>query len=391
MRTSLPLAATLPVLLLLGAWTAPAADLRATAETVSTDPDGLRPFGTETLRVMNVGRYSTETNPAGHFAFAAGLRVGAEIDRGSGIERITSSAAYALDYAAEALPPGRAQLQLVQTDTDTSLFPHEPLGLRVVQHVTSETVAGYDGFVSVRSVVRNISAQWSPPGWDMENVYVGFFMDPDLGRPGGTPWSDDHAAYALTPDGPLAYAFDEPGGGDDTTADVGILLRDHPVHSFRRWNFPGDTESDAGQYLQLRGDSNGSVTIDPDTVVPADYRILLAAGPFALARGEAVTVTFALVTGTDLGAAPPRAGESHRAASFAVAQAGGSRVRFAGLPAGARLFVHDVTGRRVASLGAADGGEVVWDAAREGAASGVYFYRVASPSEDVRGKIVITR
>ncbi len=390
MRTSPPPAA-LPVLLLLGAWSAPAADLRAPAETVSTDPAGLRPFGTETLRVMNVGRYSTETNPAGHFAFTAGLRVGAEIDRGSGIERITSSAAYAFDYAAEALPPGRAQLQLVQTDTDTSIFPHEPLGLRVVQHVTSETVAGYDGFVSVRSVVRNISAQWSPPGWDMENVYVGFFMDPDLGRPGGMPWSDDHAAYTLTPEGPLAYAFDEPGGGDDTTADVGILLRDQPLHSFRRWNFAADTESDAGQYVQLRGDAHGSVTIDADTAVPADYRILLAAGPFSLARGEAVTVTFALVTGTDLDAAPPRTGETRRAAPFAVVQAGGSRVRFAGLPAGARLLVHDVTGRRVASLAAAAGGEVVWDAAREGAASGVYFYRAAGPAAGARGKIVVTR
>ena len=384
-------------LAILAAPVSPAGAAHGTPWTVSDDPTASPPFGDETLSVWPSGRLRIEP-PGVQVAFTAGIWVGAEIDRGAGLERITSTAAYGYDFWPEAPPPGHEALQLVLVDTDTTHVSHEPLGLRLVQQLTPEARAGYDAFLTVRSTVQNVSAEWSPPGWDLENVYLGFFVDPDVGSGPANSWGDDQVAFAETSDGPLAYAYDVPGGGDDTGVRMGLLLRDHPVHAFRHWNMFADTDyDDAPLYLRMRGTSNDVPTLDPSTTVPDDYRMLLTAGPFSLPRGARRTLTVALVLGDALGSSaggPPARPVVATGGAFgapALVRTRGSLVTFAGLPAGASLVIHDVTGRRVAAFDLGTGGERIWDVGRGGVTNGVYFYRVASPEGEAHGKVVVAR
>ena len=365
-------------------------------------PGVTRPFCSTELDAWPSGRIATKSTPDAQFSLVTGLWVGAEVDRGAGPETIVSSAAYAFDFFPEGRSPGRDWFHFVQTDTATDVYPHEPLGIRVEQSILSTPRPGYSGHVRIRYVVENISASWRPPGWTLEHVYLGMFMDPDVGRTIVGSWSDDQAAFHSGRDGDLAYAFDElRGGGDDTIARVGLLLPRERVHVFRAWSFEADPRTDAEEYLLLRGDSHDWPTIDPPTTRASDQRILLGVGPASLAPGESRTFVVSLVCGDDLGSIREPGIASHGSGSVPgrlvvapqVVDAGTPFVSFPGLAPGDRLVVHDVTGRRVTAFEAGAGGEARWELQRSGrrVAAGIYLVRVSTAEGVATGKIVVLR
>jgi hypothetical protein len=343
------------------------------------------------LAVTPFGRVQTGDDPSAEIRLVGGLWVGAEADRGQGVEPIVSEAAYAYEFTPVPGPHPHAFFTAVFTDTSTDVVAHEPLGLRVTQAVQSVSDPAFGSQVRVRWIVENISHLWRPPGWTLEHAYFGAFADPDVGSGAASePWMDDQGAFASGPGGDLAYAFDEPGSADDTAERVGILLPGEAAHAFQVWSFGSDAADDAAKYALLRGDSHDVATIDPPTTRPNDYRMLLSVGPLELAPGESRTFWAAFVCGDDLGRDAGRAAAPDD--PFASPAVTASEVRFAGLPSASRIGVYDVLGRRVAEL-AAPSGEARWELDRAGRAvpAGIYFYRVEGVVPGQTGKVVVRR
>ncbi|MCA9752988.1 MAG: hypothetical protein KC591_12405 [Gemmatimonadetes bacterium] len=210
---------------------------------------------------------------------------------------------------------------------------HHPLGLQVTQESYQWTDPGFDDFVGVEFRIRNISDLLDGTGWDIEHAYVGFMVDSDVGidDPDLDVSVDDHVAFTtvdttLTPPvGPpvdidltMGYMYDELGlQNDDVSGYLGALFLGHTVdtttaggeeplaprevgiHAFttfaRGFN---DPRNDLERYRLLRGLSDTSPTIEPNSVRSADYRFLVSAGPFArIPPGSTLTFQVAFVCG----------------------------------------------------------------------------------------------
>jgi hypothetical protein len=356
------------------------------------------------LEAREGGFLQTATDPATTTFVTAGLWVGAEADRGQGLEQIVSEAPWSFEFwpvDPAALPGSVGGSRFFYADTSTAIVPHEPLGLRVVQIGTAGERPGYGGYVRFQFEVKNISASYRPPGWDLDHVYLGLFADPDVGQ-GAAPnyWSDDLAAYASTSGGGLAYAWDAPGQGDDTPERVGILLPGQEAHAFEAWSYLDDPPDDAARYALLRGDGDNVQTIDPPAAVPSDQRILVSLGPFSLPRGASRSFLVALVCGdtlppTLLAAAAPAATPSRIPGVVTPnpVTLGASEVRLGGLPDHARVTVYETSGRLVATLATDSRGGASWNLVSRGARApaGVYLYRVENGTGSWSGKIVVVR
>jgi hypothetical protein len=286
------------------------------------------------------------------------------------------------------------------------------MGLRVVEVSASQEHPDFGGYLGMRFEVTNISAEWQPPGWVLENAYLGVMADPDIGLSSVFEhWFDDHAAFleADATRGDLAYMFDEPtGGGDDVDVEVGLLLPDQPAHAFRVWSWSADPQADTERYARMKGVSHDSRTIDPATTRANDYRILLSVGPMTIAPGASKTLEIALVCG-DLSGTPRVAPERPVTRSSNVSTAlrpvvapnpvrlarAGEGVRFLNVPEGGALRVHSVTGRLVSEFDAAAPRPLAWDLRDPSGAvipAGVYFYRVVAPGGGVEtGRFVVLK
>lgn len=211
---------------------------------------------------------------------------------------------------------------------------HTPMGLKVVQESYQWTDTLFDDFVGIEFQVTNISPSIDSgrEGWDIEDAYIGFMVDADVGLDNVDNISeDDRAAFArvdtVTTAGSgelvpvsltMGYMYDQPlDGGDDVPGYLGVLFLGHTVdtvtaegekpfappevglHVFKVFaRDHDDPRDDLDRYHYLRGDSDRRPTIDPDADRPRDYRFLVSAGPFArIPPGSTLTFQVAFVAG----------------------------------------------------------------------------------------------
>jgi len=200
------------------------------------------------------------------------------------------------------------------------LFPqHNPLGLHVRQESYQWEEDTYDDFIGIQFYITNT-------GHDvLTDVYVGFFADPDIGSRDRENYSeDDGTGFIRVPSlcpaqGPvsmdIAYCYDVDGDEGRAEGYLGVLFLGHttdPNGEFapRRVgvstysNFSGrgsfldggDPTNDTERYSLL-----SSRTIKRNATIPRDYRMMMAAGPFAeLLPGSTLVFQTAFAIGTGM-------------------------------------------------------------------------------------------
>jgi hypothetical protein len=213
---------------------------------------------------------------------------------------------------------------------------HTPMGLKVTQESYVWTDPQFDDFVGVEFQVTNISEVIDPAriGWDINNAYVGFMVDGDVGidQTDLNYHLDDQGDFAeldttvTLPGGgvdnlhiTLGYIFDEQGTqSDDVPGYCGVMFLGHTVdtlapdfessfapptvgiHVFRIWSGGDeDPRDDLDRYRFLRGALGDTVrSISPPTTKENDYRFLVSAGPFkTIPAGSTLTFQVAFVMG----------------------------------------------------------------------------------------------
>jgi len=204
----------------------------------------------------------------------------------------------------------------------SELYPdHSPLGVQVVQQTYAWENDDVDDFVGFEFLIKNISVM------PIEDVYIGFYADSDIGlraRPQAS--EDDMAGYwegmVRTQDGScefvsIGYMYDEDGDGGEAPGYFGICFLGHDtdptgrtapprveIRSFQAFSGRqpfdqgGDPTNDAERYELLSSES-----FDPNTQAgrSSDFRILVSAGPFRVLEPDR-TLQFqaAMVCGTGL-------------------------------------------------------------------------------------------
>jgi len=363
---------------------------------INPESGSAHPFCVSRLVIGDLGSARTlEGIPDAEFLIRGELWVGAEFNSGSGEQIQVSSL---VDFSPIENWP--ISLEVAYADTAEGLVTHTPLGIQVRQHSRGIPSPSPEGQVLIRFVVTNISAEWRPPGWSLGNVYFGIVADIDLGQQlpeGQDYWSDDQGAFASTSFGEVGYMWDQNGGEDaedDVAARVGILLPEDSVHSFQLFS-AGQPWTESEQYLLMRGDSHASPTIDPPSIRPNDYRILLAAGPFQIAKGQSKSFSALYICDDALETREwiprvSRADPFSRQSHTLIARP--ENVVFDSLPLGGRISIYSVTGKHLADLHS-NGSQARWIHAQEAAASsGIYFYRRIVLGEETRiGRVILVR
>ncbi|MBN1425369.1 hypothetical protein JXA88_12515 [Candidatus Fermentibacteria bacterium] len=195
----------------------------------------------------------------------------------------------------------------------------EPLGVRMEQRTYSWSYGPSANYIFVSYNITNMN------DFAIDSVYVGFFMDNDVG-PGdleavGVGPNDDLVGFDRSLN--LGYTFDsnfsEPGWAT-SAGYIGIVLVETPrnpgdpaplgLTAFSTWTREGVeqdvdlTDQDALKYAQLRG---WGIPGDPDERIfetfeePQDVRHLSASGPYLhMEPGETISLTMAIVMGQSL-------------------------------------------------------------------------------------------
>jgi hypothetical protein len=202
--------------------------------------------------------------------------------------------------------------------TTLMIYPdHEPLDLMVRQESYQWVEDRFDDAVGIRYVVENTGEE------TLEEIYLGFFADCDIGsRDQADYWEDDAVDYwsglVDTEYGMIqvrmAYSYDTDGDGGATPSYFGIVLLGHTVDSLgvtapsssgihgvqiftgvQPYENGGDPTDDFQRYEVM-----SLATIDRG-VEDRDFRVLISSGPFAsLAPGETLEIHYALVAGNGL-------------------------------------------------------------------------------------------
>lgn len=177
-------------------------------------------------------------------------------------------------------------------------FPnHNPLRLHVRQESYQWDEDRFDDFIGVEFHITNTGTDI------LEDVYIGFFVDGDVGQRGTENyWEDDASGFVRAGNcgdlGPvlmdIAYVYDVDGDDGQTLGYLGIMFLGHTtdptgdtapqrvgIATYNTFSGTasfedgGDPTNDFQRYELL---SSGA--IDRNAEVPRDYRVLLAAGPF---------------------------------------------------------------------------------------------------------------
>jgi FlgD Ig-like domain len=197
------------------------------------------------------------------------------------------------------------------------IYPqHNPLGLRVRQESYVWSEARFDDIVGIKFTIKNVGT------YVLQDVYVGMFVDGDIGHR-ETPdyWQDDAAASTdfgirctdLGPVNPrVAYVFDADGDAGGSPGYISVQFVGHPIDpsgqtaptdigftSFRifsgnqAFEDGGDPTNDFERYEVM---SDGLIA--RDRPIPNDYRMLISVGPFVqFAPDQEMVVHVALAIG----------------------------------------------------------------------------------------------
>jgi hypothetical protein len=200
------------------------------------------------------------------------------------------------------------------------IYPeHDPLPIMVRQESYQWEDDRFDDFVGIHFFITNIGTDV------LEDIYLGLFIDPDLGpRNTDSYWEDDATGFLqretiCTDLGPaeveIAYAYDLDGDEGQTPGYFGAMVLGHltdptgqlaPEHvgiatyanfaGSQPFDQGGDPTNDFERYELL-----SSETIERDAAVPRDYRMLAGTGRFArLEPGETLDFVVAFVVGAGL-------------------------------------------------------------------------------------------
>jgi hypothetical protein len=196
------------------------------------------------------------------------------------------------------------------------LYPeHDPLNIMVRQESYQWADYRFRDFIGVRYIITNVGTE------TLENIYIGFFADCDVGSRYVTGYGDDDATGSYfgnepTEFGPadvmMAYAYDADGDGGATRSYFGAQLLGYSTDTLGV-NFPatvgisgiqffsggvipyeygGDPANDFERY-----DALSQASIDRG-LTGGDVRLLINTGPYQyLAPGMTIEVHVALVAG----------------------------------------------------------------------------------------------
>jgi hypothetical protein len=199
------------------------------------------------------------------------------------------------------------------------IYPeHEPLPILIRQESYQWEDDRFDDFVGIEFKITNIGTEM------LENVYLGLFIDADVGPRDANYWEDDATGFLqreiiCTDLGPaeveIAYAYDRDGDEGQTPGYFGAMILGHLTDptgqlapeqvgistyaSFagdQPFEEGGDPTNDFERYELLSSES-----IERNAVVPRDYRMLAGTGRFArLEPGETLDFVVAFVVGAGL-------------------------------------------------------------------------------------------
>ena len=196
-------------------------------------------------------------------------------------------------------------------------FPqHNPLNITVRQESYQWEEDRFDDFVGIQYRIMNTGNEI------LEDIFVGFFADCDVGpRDGDDIAQDDLTARTFIPAictdiGPVqvdvAYMYDDDGDNGQATGYFGVMFLGHTtdptgevapqrVGISTYANFSGTQDFDQGGDPRTdiqRYDLLSQQLIERDAQVPRDYRMLVSAGPFSvLEPGEELVFQVAFAIG----------------------------------------------------------------------------------------------
>lgn len=199
------------------------------------------------------------------------------------------------------------------------IYPnHNPMHITVRQESYQWTDERLDDFVGITFTITNTGTEC------IRQVYLGFFMDGDIGRrDSGWYWNDDAAGswqgIRCTELGPafisMGYMYDADGDGGQTTSYIGAMILGHqtdPTAAMAPYRvgmtsfqiFTGDQPYENGGDPTNdfeRYDAMSRRTFDRNQSAPGDYRILISTGPFYwLHSGQSFVFHVGLVAGDGL-------------------------------------------------------------------------------------------
>lgn len=258
-----------------------------------------------------------------------------------------------------------------------------PIGVTVSQRTLARTG---DDFVIVEATVTNSSGAALPA------VHIGMFADFDVSATATNDAGDYDAATQTVWTRNL---------GTGNTNYYGVTLIDQATSG---WDVSAETTTDIGLYTGLAF---------PGVAAPVgdDRRMIIGAGPFALAAGASQLVRFAFVGGTS--AADLLANAAAARGLFPVGTESGPQDRTSALsfvrpnptagdasltltadqPQAVRVTLHDALGREVAVLfdGATTGEAQTIRVATAGLPTGVYVVRATGETFNALRRVVVTR
>jgi hypothetical protein len=282
------------------------------------------------------------TNPSGMLLFEAGsgsglfwpagssnsyVAVGAPVFAGvpMGTGSPVALGPYSMGYVAgRPFPEATAAGGVTFRQATWILPPGQLLGIRTVRGLEiGQTVIAHDDVPDVlliRLVFRNITNRPSyraadpallPGGLSYENAYIGFVLDADVGD-----HRDDLPSFV--PDLNLAFMYDadfrEPLFGVDANRPglIGVRALAAPAGAnVLLTAFSGERDWRSGEVGQPGSERNGwdwlagtqtTDAVHPDPrlghvpgTTPADYRVMVSAGPIRLPAGDSAVLTLAVV------------------------------------------------------------------------------------------------
>ncbi|MFQ6615154.1 MAG: carboxypeptidase regulatory-like domain-containing protein [Fidelibacterota bacterium] len=221
-----------------------------------------------------------------NYLYSGGLWIGAELDD----YRSVSTAFYGTEWS----PADGFHVEHIYSDEDVYVEYHDmdygrnpsPLGLEVRQ--ASYAWEGED-YLIFRYKIRNTDYRG-----ELRNIMVGLFFDFDIATHAGDDfWRDDRVGFE--DDLGISYMYDNDGDDGASPGYVGVHPLDQPVHSHSWWGWAtGDPGDDWDQYEFMTRGFMGDPGYDDD------FRILQSVGPFFLAPGSEMELSFALAIGEGL-------------------------------------------------------------------------------------------